>query len=366
MINTLFFSFLVFILVSFYPVNCGYFANSNSEPISEVQQKDESDFVSIVAVGDIMIGSTYPQNILPADDAISYFKNVDSILQDADITFGNLEGTLFNGTGKVKKCSDPSICYSFKMPEHYVDRIKDAGFDWLSIANNHIGDFGRDGINSTVNILEKSKLKYAGLKEYPYSLDTINGLIYAFTAFAPNNETLDINNYQFLDSIVKALDSISNIVIVSFHGGAEGRKFKHIERKDELFLNEKRGNPYKFARVAIDAGADLILGHGPHVTRAVDVYKNRFIAYSLGNFATFGRFNLKKENGFAPILKIKINNKGEFQEATITSIKQIGKGVPAIDSTNQAFFEMKKLTNIDFPETKLSFDSTNYKVTVIR
>lgn len=362
MINTLIFSFLIFILISFYPVNSGYFSNSNSEPISKVEKKEESDSVSIVAVGDIMIGSTYPQNILPEDGALTYFKNVDSILKAADITFGNLEGTLFNGTGKVKKCSDPSICYAFKMPEHYVDRIKDAGFDWLSVANNHIGDFGRDGINSTVNILEQSKLKYAGLKEYMYSLDTINGLIYAFTAFAPNNETLDINNYQLLDSIVKALDSISNIVIVSFHGGAEGRKFKHIERKDELFLNEKRGNPYKFARVAIDAGADLILGHGPHVTRAVDIYNNRFIAYSMGNFATFGRFNIKGENGIAPILKIKLNNIGEFQEASIISIKQIGKGVPIIDSTHQAFYEMRKLTNIDFPETLLQFDTLNYLI----
>lgn len=324
-------------------------------------QSDKNEF-SIIAVGDMMIGSTYPRSILPSDDALDYFKNVGSILQSADITFGNLEGTLFNGVGRVKKCSDPKICYTFKMPEHYVERFQDAGFDLLSIANNHIGDFGPEGINSTINILKNSKMKFAGVYNYPFTIDTIDGLIYSFTAFAANPGTLKNDNYELIDSIVRHLDTISDVVIVSLHGGAEGRKYRNITRQDEIFLNGKRGNPYKFARVAIDAGADLVLGHGPHVTRAVELYKNRLIAYSLGNFATYAMFNIKGENGIAPILDIRINKKGEFLSAKVHSIRQIEKGIPIIDTNHNAFKEIFNLTNIDFPEHELKFDTINYKI----
>ena len=98
---------------------------------------------------------------------------------------------------------------------------------------------------------------------------------------------------------------------------------KHITCKTEIFLGENRGNPYEFARMAIDAGADVVLGHGPHVTRAIDVYKGRFIAYSLGNFATYGRFNLSASNGIAPIIEIDVDNNGKFLRGKIHAYKQI-------------------------------------------
>jgi hypothetical protein len=98
---------------------------------------------------------------------------------------------------------------------------------------------------------------------------------------------------------------------------------KHITCKTEIFLGENRGNPYEFARMAIDAGADVVLGHGPHVIRAIDVYKGRFIAYSLGNFATYGRFNLSGSNGIAPIIEIDVDNNGKFLRGKIHAYKQI-------------------------------------------
>src|SRR5690606_34469335 len=121
---------------------------------------------------------------------------------------------------------------------------------------------------------------------------------------------------------VQNLKKKVDIVIVSFHGGAEGAKYEHITRKNEIFLNENRGNPFAFAHAMIDAGADIVLGHGPHVARAVEVYKNKFIAYSLGNFCTYGMFNLKGPNGIAPLLQVKLNGKGDFLYADIISMKQ--------------------------------------------
>ena len=124
---------------------------------------------------------------------------------------------------------------------------------------------------------------------------------------APNNGTIDINDHKNAISLVQKLDSLCDIVIVSFHGGAEGANHTHITRNNEIFLGENRGNPYKFSRDVIDAGADIVFGHGPHVTRAIDIYKDRFIAYSLGNFATYGRFNLNGVSGIAPIVKVFVN-----------------------------------------------------------
>ncbi len=142
-------------------------------------------------------------------------------------------------------------------------------------------------------------------------------------------------------------------MIVSFHGGAEGSAHRHVTRKTELFYGENRGNVYEFARAVIDAGADIVFGHGPHVTRAVDLYKNRFIIYSMGNFATYARFNLKGVNGIAPIVKLYVSRKGEFIRGTIFPIKQEGEGGPVPDSTKAIIRELSALTKEDFPESKL-------------
>ena len=112
---------------------------------------------------------------------------------------------------------------------------------------------------------------------------------------------------------------------------------------------------YEFAHAVIDAGADVVLGHGPHVTRAVEVYKDRFIAYSLGNFCTYGMFNLKGVNGIAPIIQLKINSLGEFIAAKVISVRQSKIQGLTIDPQNQAFEKMRSLTNADFPTHKLVF-----------
>jgi hypothetical protein len=239
------------------------------------------------------------------------------------------------------------------MPNHYVNYFKEAGFDILSIANNHVGDFGEGGRKNTVKLLVEAEIKFAGLTEYPFTTFEKNGIKYGFCAFAPNNGTININDTKNATTIVRHLDSICDIVIVSFHGGAEGSTRSHITRFDEIFLGENRGNPYEFARAVIDAGADVVFGHGPHVTRAIDIYKGRFIAYSMGNFATYGRFNLKGLCGIAPIIKLFVNKKGEFLSGNIYSIKQIGEGGPIIDDDQMALKEVINLTQSDIPESPI-------------
>ena len=109
--------------------------------------------------------------------------------------------------------------------------------------------------------------------------------------------------------------------------------------------------------MAIDAGADVVLGHGPHVTRAMDIYKDRFIAYSLGNFATYGRFNLLGTNGIAPIIELNLSINGTFISGKIYSTKQLGEGGPVIDEQNRALKEIQELTRTDIPECILNIES---------
>jgi hypothetical protein len=315
----------------------------------------ESDTLSVIGVGDMMLGTNYPSaSYLPPNEGRDLLASVKSILQSADISFGNLEGTILSGEGTVKSCNDPSVCYAFKSPDSYVNHFVDAGFDVLSLANNHSGDFGVAGKKNTMKLLKEKGVFYAGLTECPYTTFEKDGVKYGFCAFAPNNGTISINDSKNAVKIVQHLDSISDVVIVSFHGGAEGASNVHITRKTEMYLGENRGNPYQFARDVIDAGADVVFGHGPHVTRAIDVYKGRFIAYSLGNFATYGRFNLKAQAGIAPIVKIDVNKQGEFIQGQIYSIKQVGEGGPLIDESNGALNEIKMLTSADVPEAPIT------------
>lgn len=322
------------------------------EPVAESPQEltAEDSLISIIAVGDMMLGTNYPgEEFLPPNKG-NILEPMKEVLRNADITFGNLEGTVLNSGGDVKKCSDPTKCYAFRQPEYLVDYIKDAGFDLLSVANNHMGDFGEPGRANTQKVLKAKGIKYAGLETCPWDTIHVKGLVIGLTAFSPNSGCLRLLDYETAKKVVKELDAISDIVIVSFHGGAEGRSRTNVTRKSEEFVGENRGNVYEFAHLMIDNGADVILGHGPHVTRAIDCYKGKFITYSMGNFATYGRFSLAGVSGIAPIYKLYITRGGDFVKGEITPIQQLGEGGPTLDPNKTVFAEIRRLCQSDFPE----------------
>jgi poly-gamma-glutamate capsule biosynthesis protein CapA/YwtB (metallophosphatase superfamily) len=313
--------------------------------------------ITLIAVGDIMMGTNFPSpSYLPPSD-VFLLEPMHSFLQKGDIVFGNLEGTVLNEGGKVKKCSDSTKCYAFRQPEYFVPQLKAAGFNFLSVANNHMGDFGEEGRVNTQRVLREAGIRYAGLESCPWDTMTVKGVKVGMTAFAPNTACLQITDYETLRSVVQKLDSLCDIVIVSFHGGAEGSSKTHITRKTEIFYEEDRGNVYEFSRIAIDAGADVLLGHGPHVTRAIDHYKGRFITYSMGNFCTYGRFNLKGVSGMAPLFELKLTREGKFVSGKVISTKQTGEGGPKSDPENGALLQIKQLTAVDIPELKVKYSA---------
>ena len=315
------------------------------------------DTITLIGVGDIMIGTNFPnEGYLPPDSGKYMLAEVAATLRDADLTFGNQEGVILNEGGKQKYCSNPDVCYIFRSPEYLAQHYVDAGIDFMSLANNHAGDFGDEGRKNTMRTLDSLGIHHAGQLAQPFTIFEKDRVTYGFAAFSPNTGTQSINDLEAAVDIVKHLDSLSDIIIISFHGGAEGSKYEHLTREREFFYGENRGNAYEFSHALIDAGADVIFGHGPHVARAIEVYKNRFIAYSLGNFATYGRFNLRGVNGLAPIAKINIDNKGKFISGKIISAKQKGAGIPVIDDSHAAALRIKELTESDFPESNISID----------
>lgn len=329
--------------------------------IDTVVQIARRDTLTFIGVGDIMMGTNYPnENRLPPNNAKSLMANVKHVLQDADITMGNLEGVLLDEGGTPKGCRNPDVCYVFRSPTSFAENLAEAGFDIMSLANNHAGDFGDTGRKSSMMTLDSLGIRYAGLISKPYILFEKENVKYGFAAFAPNSGCASINDIPAARATIAHLDSLADVVIVSFHGGAEGSKYEHVPRKHELFVGEDRGDVYKFAHSLIDAGADIVFGHGPHVTRAIEVYNNRFIAYSLGNFCTYGGFNLSGVNGWAPIVKVFTNAEGEFYKAKITPIYQTPMSPVNIDLQGRVIKRMRELTLEDFPETPITIDDEGW------
>ncbi|MDB5148846.1 MAG: CapA family protein [Mucilaginibacter sp.] len=318
------------------------------------------DSISIAAVGDMMLGTSYPNDYtLPPDSAKSSFNVIADELRNADVTFGNLEGSLLDG-GKPAhyKLHQKSKAYLFRMPTAYAGVFKDAGFDVLSLANNHIGDFGDTGRVSTTRVLDSIGINYGGLLSHPSTVFERNGIKYGFCAFAPNANTLPILDLKNATRIISELKQRCDILIVSFHGGGEGVAYEHVPFAMESFISEKRGDVHAFAHNAIDAGADIIFGNGPHVSRAMEVYKNRLIAYSLGNFCTYKCVSVAGVCGLAPLLKVHLNKQGEFLNGRILSLRQAHDKGLELDTLNRAAIRIRELTEADFPDAGLLISDT--------
>jgi hypothetical protein len=311
--------------------------------------------IVITGVGDIMLGSSYPSSskLPPHDNPFLLLESVADTLSSSDITFGNLEGSFLNNGEASKKCKDTTLCYLFRMPEKYVSALASTGFDILSLANNHFGDFGFASRNRTKTILDSVGIHYGGLVEHPWSIFRKDSLLYGFCAFAPNAGTININETDKAIEIVKMLSDTCDIVIVSFHGGAEGAEFQNVPKKMEVFHGEDRGDVYNFAHTMIDNGADVVFGHGPHVTRSIEVYKKRFVSYSLGNFCTYGGFNLAGPNGLAPIIKINVDITGQFVSGRIIPVYQQWPGGVRIDINRRVIAKIQNLMNVDFPDASI-------------
>ena len=318
----------------------------------------------IVGVGDIMMGSDYPQPIMDprvqpgADPAAMLGAPLAQLLKQADVTFGNYEGTLHAIQGGAKFCRNPTQCYVFRSPPFHAEVLRRVGFNLMSTANNHAGDFGDAGRMQTYENLRRTGMAVAGPDKDGLRtavLRTSDGTRIGLAAFGHNPGIPWLTDIARAQNIVRDLRRNADIVIVSFHGGAEGTNAIRVPRQTEIFLNENRGDVWRFSHAVVDAGAHIVFGHGPHVPRAIDVYKGAFIAYSLGNFWTYGRFNLKGPNGIAPVAEVNIDKTGRILSVRLHSTMQDHPGGPRLDTSGAAAKFVAQLTAQDFPEVRAQF-----------
>ncbi|HEB55536.1 MAG TPA: CapA family protein [Gammaproteobacteria bacterium] len=342
--------FLSLILLGLMSSSCQPF--STTAWLDALNRPGPSSRIYIALVGDMMLGTNFPENTLADDDGVSLLQSVAPFLRDADITFGNLEGVLLDEGEPAKSCDVPEHCYLFRSPSHYAHYLREAGFDVMSLANNHARDFGESGLSASMTTLASLGIRHSGPHGDVASW-RVKGRRVALIAFAPF-----IGSYNMLDEnrareLVEELSQTHDIVIVSVHAGAEGPEAMHVTFADERYHGEDRGNVDQFARAVIDAGADLVVGHGPHVPRALQVYRGRMIAYSLGNFCTFWGISVDQARGLAPILRLELDGDGRFLQGQITSALQIRPYGPVPDPEHRAAKLMAELTRADFPDSSL-------------
>jgi poly-gamma-glutamate capsule biosynthesis protein CapA/YwtB (metallophosphatase superfamily) len=345
----------VFILLASLLAGC----TSVTPPIPPITPEPlpEPVYIQLAAVGDIMLGTEYPQDHLPPNDGAHLLAAMSPVLQRADIAFGNLEGTLLDEGEPVKQCHDPARCYLFRSPARYAVNFQKAGFDVISLANNHARDFGEEGRSASMQALKQVGIQHSG-RTGDIASWTVKGQRIALIAFAPFKNSHDMLDVSAAQALVARVKAEHEIVLVSFHGGAEGLDALRIPFANEFYYGEDRGNVVEFAHAVIDAGADVVLGHGPHVPRALELYQGRLVAYSLGNFCTYYGISVAGLKGLAPVLEITVTTKGEFVGGRIISARQQRPMGPQPDASHEAARLMKSLTEQDFPNTSLSVDAT--------
>ena len=306
------------------------------------------DTISISIVGDMMVGSNYPSPaLLPPDSVGNILQYTIPLLRTTDLRIGNLESAISDTASLFKDCTGPQ-CYAFRTPYKYARWYKIAGFNYLNLANNHSFDFGMAGVENTLEFLKMNNIRTSGIEQHPFDTITVRNTRIGFVSFAPHTNCLDLNDDSLVRAYIAQVRPICNILIVFFHGGAEGATHALTPRSHELFLGQDRGDVRHFAHMCIDAGADFVIGSGPHVVRGMETYKEKLIAYSLGNFATYHQFNLKFPNNVASLQQIRITRQGVITENKIYSFKQEGEGIPVLDTVNNAYKLIRSLSVEDF------------------
>ncbi len=309
--------------------------------------KEDPLFVTVAAVGDIMMGSDFPSPILPAENGRYLFEEVKEHLT-ADVVFGNLEGPLCVG-GYTGKNTRSGRSYAFRTPPRFARNLLDAGFTCMSLANNHARDFGSMGVNATSEVLDSLGIEHSG-PVGDIARVSVKELSVGLIAFSTYGSSYNILDESRAYGTISSLSDSFDILIVSFHAGAEGTGALHTRNTFEYLYGEPRGNVVEFAHNAIDSGADLILGHGPHVPRGLELYRERLVAYSLGNFVAYGRFSLKGATGKSLILKAKLDAEGAFVDGKIIPIDIERPGIPCVDPEHYTTDLIRALSKEDFSE----------------
>lgn len=309
--------------------------------------------VSLSATGDIILGDA---GSLPPRDGEGFFDDVADVLA-ADLVTGNLEQPLTGDTGFEKCGEDSTACHAFRAPPEYAAHLRDGGFELMNLANNHGNDYGPDGLANTQAALDEHGIAHTGEREQ-FTVVDVEGVSVAVVGFSAYAWTNDLNDLDQAGDVVTRAGDEADLVVVHVHMGAEGADATRVQPGAEDFFGENRGDPMAFSRTVIDAGADLVVGHGPHVLRGLEFYEGRLIAYSLGNFAGGGgTLNADGNLGLGAVLRVWLYADGGFAGGELISTHMYEAGLPRLDPEQRGLALVRDVTELDFPDTGAQLDS---------
>jgi hypothetical protein len=299
--------------------------------------------VTIAWGGDTTLGSSFGD---PPDNGFSVLREIAPVLAAADISAVNSEGTF--ATGGASKCGGGGDnCFAFRAPPRNASALRRAGVDIVNLANNHAFDFGASAMGETVTALKGQRVAVTG-RPGEITVLRVDGAKVAFVGFAAYGWSSDINNLPGVTALVRRAALRANIVVAFMHAGAEGSDKTHTPVGNEEAFGERRGDSRAFAHTAILAGADLVVGSGPHVVRGIEIFRDRLIAYSLGNLAGYKNFATGGTSSLSGILRTTLDADGSFLTGRLESLKLDGSAIPHKDPEARTAKLITQLSRADF------------------
>ena len=283
------------------------------------------------------------------------------LVERADIVLLNVESAIGEGSAPSKCGKKSTNCFAFRAPSSSATALRDVARGRVvvgNVANNHSRDAGPEGAAVTVDLLQRAGVLVTGYDTIATPVPTPAGDTIGVLGFYTSSDTPDARDTAAVFRHVNRAAARYPVVVVTMHLGAEGMAAQRTRDATEIFLKIDRGNPVGFADAAVRGGAAMVIGHGPHVLRAVEWRaRGALIAYSLGNLLTYGPFTLKEPLNRGAVLCASLDEDGRVSESALTSTMQLAPGVLVRDSTHRAAALVDSLGRLDFWRTRARLDS---------
>lgn len=307
--------------------------------------------ITIKAAGHLVLGTDFGVPMIPKDDALPITQALAPLFADADVALANLAAP-FTVHDKPAVAMDGVDVFAFRMPLRLLPAMQALGLDVVLSANNHALDFGITGHEESMGHLDALGIGRVGHIGEVWKT-TANGVTLAVVGFTqPYVPGFQSNrDHAAAAEVVRAAGRDADVVVVLVHGGGEGRDSLHVPRTREYVGREPRGKMVDFCRGMVDAGADLVLGFGAHAPRAMEIHHERLIAYALGNFLTYGPFDIQSPNHLSLVLSVTLDKTGELHAARIIPLRLRHPGVPHPDPQGWSINWLRRYSRADFPET---------------
>ena len=340
------------------------------------------DTVRVCAGGDITLGTNLDtawahrqRGLLSPDSLIA---PLIPFFSSADIALVNAEGAFGDDSTSTDKCSvrakhakkkrrekaakPPSThCFVLRQPASAATALRKLGDSTAvvvaNVANNHAHDAGDDGFVHSVHLLRQAGLLVTGADTIPTLAVTKRGDTVAILGFSAWSSP-GVQDLGAISRLVAAAHARYSRVIVTAHMGAEGANAQRVGDSTEHYVGEDRGNVVAFAHAAIDAGAWLVIGHGPHVLRAAEWRDSALVFYSLGNLVNYGPFNMDPPRNSGAVVCATLDSLGAPGNVIVEPTNQISEGIVRPDSSGRARVLLDSLSGLDFPSTGATIDST--------